>query len=113
MDERMANMLYLTVENALGATFILFLPAFYKNSPASASTKIWTTFYSLLLAFYVYCPEEFQSVIASVKHSFKETPVKATLTTIAILTPLKYIQTELRFARINAIKMKYRYTDDP
>jgi hypothetical protein len=42
-----------------------------------------------------------------------EHPIETAILSIAFGSPLKYLQRKLRFARINAIKMKYGFIEDP
>ena len=107
----------LTSQQVLGlaplAFIVAFILAFYTFSPASKSAKAWTTLYLTILAFYIISPETSKGVIFAVRSYIAEKPIKAGLIALGIATPLKYIQRKLRFARINAIRMKYGYTDDP
>ena len=103
----------LLLEKLLGLVPLAFIPAFYKLSPASKSTKLWTIFYLTILAFYVYFPENSKEFIASIRNYVVNKPAKAAAIAVSVGVPLKYLQRKLRFARINAIKMKYGYTADP
>ncbi|KAK5045932.1 hypothetical protein LTR84_008718 [Exophiala bonariae] len=90
-----------------------FTLAFGKLLPASKSTKVWSTFYPTVLLSYLYNSDAFKAASASARKYTRDEPANAVLIAFAILAPLKYIQRKLRFARINATKWKYGYTDGP
>lgn len=97
----------------LGLAPLAFIPIFHKCSPASKSTKYWTSFYLALTSLYCFFPAEFTGVIASTRSYALQNPIQAALIALAIGIPLKYLQQKLRYSRLNAIKWKYGYTDDP
>ena len=101
------------VVKLLGLAPLALIPLFYKLSPASKSTKVWTTFYLCIFASYVYFPETARAFIASVRDLIVNEPAKAAVIAVTVGVPLKYLQYKLRFGRINAIKMKYGFTEDP
>ena len=101
------------LEPLLGLALLGFVLAFCKLSPASKSTKAWTVLYLTILASYVYYPETFKAVSVSIRNYVVEKPGIAALVAVTTGAPLKYVQRKLRFARINAIKWKFGYTDDP
>ncbi|KAF2171333.1 hypothetical protein M409DRAFT_18448 [Zasmidium cellare ATCC 36951] len=84
---------------------LLFIPIFWRFSPASKSTKLWTTIYLSIAAIYIAFPEVIKPLLAAVA----ENPFKAAGITLSVAVPLKYIQRKLRFARINAIKWKHGF----
>jgi hypothetical protein len=106
-------MVPLVLEPLLGLALLGFVLAFCKLSPASKSTKVWSILYLTILASYVYNPETFKAISVSIRDYIVEEPGKAALITVIIGVPLKYVQRKLRFARMNAIKWKFGYTDDP
>lgn len=55
----------------------------------------------------------FRSTVASVRNYVVEEPIKAGLIALGVGVPLKFIQRKIRFARLNTIRMKYGFTDDP
>lgn len=79
----------LTVPNVLGALALAYTPLYYKLSPASVSTKIWTTIYGSIIALRLYSPDTFYGVIASIRDAFTQTPLKAALITLGVAVPLK------------------------
>lgn len=90
-----------------------FTLAFWKQSPASKSTKVWLTFYITVILSYLYAPAAFHAASSSIRNYFINEPTKAVLIAVAVALPLKYIQRKLRFSRINGIKWKFGFTDDP
>ena len=106
-------MVPLVLEPLLGLALVSLVLAFCKLSPASKSTKVWSTLYLTILASYVYNPETFKAISVSIRDYIVEEPGKAALITVIIGVPLKYVQRKLRFGRMNAIKWKFGYTDDP
>lgn len=98
---------------AVGIASMLFVLAFCRLSPSSKSTKAWTAFYLTVFFLYTLQPLAFQATTASIKLYASQHPIKTTLTLVAIAAPLKYLQQKLRYARLNAIKMKFGYTNDP
>jgi hypothetical protein len=96
----------------LAAAAVSFIPLFWKFSPASKSTKVWTTLYFTLCTTYTYS-SEFRAALASLLDAARERPLQALGLALLIAIPLKYIQRKLRFARLNALKWKHGFTDDP
>lgn len=88
---------------------ILFIPIFWRFSPASKSTKLWTTIYLSVAAIYLAIPDIIKPALSATRSYINENPLEATLIALSIAAPLKYIQRKLRFARINAIKWKCGY----
>lgn len=103
----------LRVDSVIGLAILAFIPVFHKFSPASKSTKVWTTLYLGLAAAYVLYPVASKEALSSVRDWIVQNPYKAGLTALGVGVPLKYIQRKLRFARLNEIKWKYGITDDP
>lgn len=97
----------------VGVATVGFTLTFWRLSPASKSTKVWSTLYLCLLISYLFNPEAFKAASVSVRNYVVNEPAKAALISLAVALPLKYLQRKLRFARINAIKWKFGYTDDP
>jgi hypothetical protein len=92
---------------------LLHFLAFYKYSPVSASAKIQISLIISAVAFYLYFPEAANATFSSGKGYILEHPMKSATIAVAIGTALKYLQQKFRYARINAIKKKYGFTDDP
>lgn len=90
-----------------------FTIAFWKLSPASKSSKVWSTIYISILLSYLYNPASYKNACLLVRNYIVNEPAKAVLIALAVGLPLKYFQQKLRFARLNAIKWKNGYTDDP
>jgi hypothetical protein len=90
-----------------------FVFAFCKFSPASKSTKAWMALYITILAYYAYDHKTCKAFLLNAKDYVINHPAEAALIAAAIGAPLKYVQRKLRFARINAIKWKFGFTDDP
>lgn len=103
----------LKLEHLLSAAMVGCVLMFCRLSPASKSTKAWTVIYMIILGLYLNIPEKFVAAFVSAKDNAIREPAKAALIALAVGVPLKYIQRKLRFARINAIRWKYGYTDDP
>jgi hypothetical protein len=103
----------LVLERVLAVLPLAFLLLFYRFSPASKSTKVWTTIYMIALSISLYVPGTIQAFLASIRDYVVENPINAAIIAVCVLGPLKYIQTKARFARLNHIKMKYGFTDDP
>lgn len=101
------------VEPLLGVAVAGFTLAFCRLSPASKSTKAWIIFYLLCLAVSFFNPRTVAAAAVFVKDYTVRYPVKSAAIFLSIAIPLKYLQRKLRFARINAIKHKFGYTDDP
>jgi hypothetical protein len=92
---------------------LAFIPAFYELSPASKSAKLWTILYLSLFTSYLYFPDAFKAAFASIRNYVAEKPLEAALVALVIGLPLRYIQQKLRFARLNTLRWKYGFTDDP
>jgi hypothetical protein len=92
---------------------LLLLPAFFAYSPTSLSAKIQIFMVISALATYLRYPETGNSIFSSVKDFIVGHPIETAVLSVAVGSPLKYLQFKLRFARINAIKMKYGFTEDP
>jgi hypothetical protein len=101
------------VRELAGLLPLVFLPLFHIHSPASKSTKVWTTFYLSLLTIFLCFPERWAAFSTGVSAYIAAKPAKAAVIALSIGVPLKYLQRKLRFARVNALKMKYGFTDDP
>lgn len=97
----------------LGLAPLAFIPIFHKCSPASKSTKYWTSFHLALSSLYCFFPAELKRTVASTRSYALQNPIQAAVIALAIAVPLKYLQQKLRYSRLNAIKWKYGYTDDP
>ncbi|KAH9823627.1 Glutathione S-transferase [Teratosphaeria destructans] len=104
---------YDPVSLALGLLPLAFLPAFYAYSPASKSTKLWTTFYLTLFSVRFLFSDTFKAVTSAIYEYAVENPLVTVLTLASIAAPLKYLQYKLRYSRLNALKWKYGFTDDP
>ena len=92
--------------------FLLFV-ATCKLSPASVSSKLEACLIFALFAIYAYSPTTVNILFATIKTSAISHPYRAALIVVGIAAPLKYFQQKLRFSRINGIKLKFGYTDDP
>ena len=62
---------------------------------------------------YTYSPDSGKSYLFAAKDFAMAQPLRAAIVFLAITAPLKYLQQKLRYNRLNAIKMKYGYTDNP
>jgi hypothetical protein len=109
-----ANMMFSSVIIKTFELFpLLLLPAFFAYSPTSVSAKIQIFMVISALATYLSYPQTGNSIFSSVKDFVVEHPIETAVLSVAVGSPLKYLQHKLRFARINAIKMKYGFTEDP
>lgn len=95
------------------ALLLLLLPGFYLYSPTSASTKILIAVVLSMLGTYSYTPELFHSTLFVAKTYVLKHRIKSAIMVIIIAAEFKHVQHKLRFARINAIKQKFGYTEDP
>ncbi|KAK4506525.1 hypothetical protein PRZ48_000257 [Zasmidium cellare] len=98
-----------TPEQLLSIAPLLFIPIFWRFSPASKSTKLWTTLYLTIAALYIAFPDVIKPALSAARQYAAENPLKAASIAVLIAAPLKYVQRKLRFARINAIKWKYGF----
>jgi len=101
------------LEKTIVFILLLLLPGFYMYSPTSTSTKIQSFLILSGLASYLFYPDAGKYLFDFAKTSVYEQPFKSAVIVIIISGIAKYLQRKLRFARINAIKMKYGYTDAP
>lgn len=69
--------------------------------------------YTLIFLAYVIKSDTFKALGVAARNFIVNEPLKAAITALIIGAPLKYIQRKLRFARINHIKWKFGFTDDP
>lgn len=60
-----------------------------------------------------YFPGAGKSCVSTARDFATAHPFMTTIIVLAIAVPLKYLQQKLRYNRLNAIKMKYGYTDNP
>jgi hypothetical protein len=90
-------------------TFELFpllpLPTLFAYSPTSPSAKIQIFMVISALATYLCYPQTGNSIFSSLKDFVVEHPIEIAVLSVAVGSPLKYLQHKLRFARINAIDM--------
>jgi hypothetical protein len=97
----------------LAGLMLSLLPQFYLHSPTSLSVKIESFVALCTLASYTTLSELWKSVFSSVTNFASAQPVlSATLFLFTVIT-LKYLQRKLRYARLNAIIMKYGFAHDP
>ncbi|KAF2764538.1 hypothetical protein EJ03DRAFT_339718 [Teratosphaeria nubilosa] len=67
-----------------------------------------------LVAYLKACKESaIPYVTSAIYHYTVEHPLVAALPLASIAVPLKYLQRKLRYSRLNALKWKYGFTDDP
>jgi len=92
--------------------FIL-LPVFYQLHHKSAVMLLQTILGIALVASCRHSQTTGQGFISAVKDIVMTHPFTTIILIIAIATPLKYLQRKLRFLRLNTIKMKYGYTNNP
>lgn len=93
--------------------FFSLLPFFYLHSPTALSVKIQSFLILSALCAYILYPGVGCALYQSTKASVYDQPIRSAFEAVVILNILKYLQRKLRFHRVNAIKWKYGYTDDP
>lgn len=69
--------------------------------------------YITILAYYAYDHKTCKAILLYAKDYIINHPAEAALIAVAVGAPLKYVQRKLRFSRINAIKWKFGFTDNP
>jgi len=64
------------------------------------------------LTTYLRYPQTGNWIFSPLKEFAIEHPIETVILPIAVGSPIKYLQRKLRLARINAVKMKYGFTED-
>lgn len=108
-----AAMQSLAIEKILAGFMLSLLPQFYLQSSASLSVKIESFLVLCALASYVALFELWKSAFSVVANFVYVQPLLSATLFLFAAVPLKYLQRKLRYARLNAITMKYGFTHDP
>lgn len=97
----------------IGAVVLFLLPAFYACSPTSRTVKLQISLCIAGLATYNFFSTPVKFVFAALQLWAAANPVTTVGITFFILSVLRYFQQKLRYARLNHLKMKHGFTEDP
>ena len=92
---------------------LLLLPGFFLHSPTSHSAKLQIFLGLTALACHLYYTDGEKAIYSSAQSYAVSHPLKTIVCVVILGSCFKYLQQKLRFARLNAIKMKYGFTDNP
>lgn len=95
-----------------GAIFLLFGP-FFALSPVSADAKLRIVVLLSLVTACITYPEVGSALFNEVKTFALGHPLRLAGLVLGVGIPLRYLQQKLRFSRVNTLKMKYGFTNDP
>ena len=101
------------LELGLLSVFFGLLLFFYLHSPTSTSVKIQSFLILLGISVHTLYPGVYAAVWNSILKALYEQPITSGIVAAGILGLWRYTQQKLRYARINAIKLKYGYSSDP
>jgi hypothetical protein len=100
-------------DNILAGFMLLFLSTFYTHSTVSLSVKIQSFLAISTLVSYCLRPRIWESAICHLLTFSRQQPLLTT--TILVISTRAFIcfQQKLRYSRLNAIRTKYGFTNDP